>query len=276
MTWDSLDEAYDEYPRIEEAFQAALDESLQPRGPDFLYDIVSNLGLAPGASVIDLGCGEGEHTVRLAETFRFAVQGIDPVRRHIELGNERLDNAAIGNPELSTLVRFQLGAAEALPVEDASVDLIWCREALYFFDLNPAFAECHRALRVGGYVMIYHNFETDLLERREAQRWHVSMSMPETVPYNSDPRQVETAFTAGGFTIEQRIDLGSEFGEYGEEHTRKPSRQLIHAARLLRAPERFIAQFGRRNYDIMLTDSLWHVYRMIGKLSSRVYVLRKA
>lgn len=28
------------------------------------------------------------------------------------------------------LVRFVLGAAEALPVQDASVDLIWCKDVL--------------------------------------------------------------------------------------------------------------------------------------------------
>jgi hypothetical protein len=29
----------------------------------------------------------------------------------------------------------------------------------------------------------------------------------------------------------------------------------------------------KQNYDIKLADCLWHVYRMIGKLSSRVYLL---
>ena len=96
------------------------------------------------------------------------------------------------------------------------------------------------------------------------------------MPANSNPRNVEAASAGAGFAIEQDIKLSSEFGEYGEEHTGKPSQQLIHAARLLRAPERYIAQFGRTNYDIMLADALWHVYRMIGKLSSRVYLLRKS
>jgi len=43
---------------------------------------------------------------------------------------------------------------------------------------------------------------------------------------------------------------------------------------LLRNPERYIAQFGQTAYDIMLGDCLWHVHRMIGKLSGRVYLLR--
>jgi hypothetical protein len=34
----ALDQPYDEYPRIEAAFQAFLDGSLNPRGPDSLFD----------------------------------------------------------------------------------------------------------------------------------------------------------------------------------------------------------------------------------------------
>ena len=68
--------------------------------------------------------------------------------------------------------------------------------------------------------------------------------------------------------------MGSEIGEHLEEQTGEAGRRLIHAARLLRDPERYIAQFGRTAYDIMLGDCLWHVYRMIGKLSGCVYLLR--
>src|SRR5262249_34139472 len=49
-----LEQFYDEYPRIEEAFLAALDESLNPRGPDLLYDLVAELGLPPGAVALDV------------------------------------------------------------------------------------------------------------------------------------------------------------------------------------------------------------------------------
>ena len=82
------------------------------------------------------------------------------------------------------------------------------------------------------------------------------------------------AFAAAGFETEQFTDLGSEIGEHLEEQTGEAGRRLIHAARLLRDPERYVAQFGRTAYDIMLGDCLWHVYRMIGKLSGCVYLLR--
>jgi SAM-dependent methyltransferase len=255
-----LAESYDAFPRIELAFQAALDESLNPRGPESLYEIVGKLGLRPGANVVDLGCGEGRHSIKLAEDFGFAVQGIDPVPRHIELANEALGDAAQRKPELSTLVRFALGSADALPVPDASVDLIWCREVLVLVEaLDEAFAECRRVLRGDGRMLIFQFFTTDRLEGRGVG-WHA--------------QHVEGALTAAGFQIDECIDMAGEWGERAQEERGEPGRRLLHAARLLRQPDRYIAQFGRTNYDIMLSDCLWHVYRMIGKLTGRMYLLK--
>jgi SAM-dependent methyltransferase len=266
----SLDEYYDDYERIEAAFQDALDESLDPRGPDFLYEVVGKLGLPAGASVVDLGCGDGRHSLRLAERFGFAVHGIDPVSRHMELANEALAAAAKEKPELSKLVRFELGTAESLPLEDASIDLIWCKEALYYFDLDRAFAECRRVLRAGGHMLIYNMFNGDRLEPREAERQWTR----DVVPANADHKHVEAAFERAGFQIDECIVLKSEGGERDQEERGEPGRRLLHAARLLREPERYIAQFGQAAYDIMLGDCFWHIYRMIGKLSARVYVLK--
>ena len=50
-------------------------------------------------------------------------------------------------------------------------------------------------------------------------------------------------------------------------------RKLLHAARLLRDPQRYASRYGRGAYDIMLGECLWHIYRMIGKLRPRVYLL---
>jgi hypothetical protein len=56
-----LDEFYVEYPRIEPVFLAALDESLEPRGPDLLYELVDAMGLPSGSTAADVGCGTGRH-----------------------------------------------------------------------------------------------------------------------------------------------------------------------------------------------------------------------
>jgi hypothetical protein len=91
---------------------------------------------------------------------------------------------------------------------------------------------------------------------------------------SADVSSVEAAIKDAGFATEQLIEFGGEWGEFAEENAGLGTRRLLHAARLLRDPARYIERFGRANYDIMLGDCLWHVYRMIGKLAGRAYVLR--
>ena len=211
--------------------------------------------------------------MKLARDFGVAVHGIDPVSRHIEIAREALAEAVETMPELRKRVRFELGTAEAQPVADASVDLIWCKDVLVHVDaLDDALAECRRVLRSGGFMLIYHSvFWTDRITPAEAELF---VSPPGV--FQTDPERVEASFIRAGFQIDECIELASEWGEWGEEATGQAGRRLIHTARLLRAPERYIAQFGQSNYNIMLGDCLWHVNRMIGKMSPRVYVLKVA
>lgn len=266
LTW-----FYDTYPRIEAEFQTALDTSLEPRGPDLLYDLVGALGLPAGASVVDLGCGEGRHALELAARFGFAVHGVDPVARHIELANEALARAAERQPELRERVRFERGSAEAIPVADTTVDLVWCRDVLvHVAALDQVYASCRRVLRPNGHMLVYQMFGTERLEPREASWLWETMGV---VPESARPERTEAAIAQAGLRVESCMEMGSEWGEWAEERSGQGTRQLLHAARLLRAPERYQARFGEAAYNGMLGDCLWHVYRMIGKLSPRIYLL---
>jgi hypothetical protein len=93
------------------------------------------------------------------------------------------------------------------------------------------------------------------------------------VPESARPERTEAAIAQAGLHIETCLELGSESGEWAEEQSGGGTRRLQHAARLLRAPERYQAQFGQRAYNSMLGDCLWHVYRMVGKLSPRIYLV---
>jgi SAM-dependent methyltransferase len=269
----SLDETYGAYERIEEEFQAELDKSLNPRGSAMLYDIVRGLRLSPGASVLDLGCGDGRHSFKLAKEFGFAVKGIDPVRHHVDVANERLAEAATQDPELAERVRFEVGWAESLPVDDRSVDLIWSTDVLGLVErLDQVFAECRRVLRDDGRMLAYYtSFWLDRLVSHELTWLSDRLGI---IRANSDAGHFESAFAAAGLAAEQSLEMGTEWGEFSHEQTGEPGRRLLHAARLAREPQRYIAKFGQTAYDIMLSDCLWHIYRMIGKLSSRVYVLK--
>ena len=261
MPW-SLEQAYDAYPQIEEEFSAALDQSLDPRGPDLLYDLVARLDLAPGAVALDVGCGEGRQALALHRRFGFRVTGIDPVPRHIEVAR------AAAGPDGPV---FELGAAEDLTAGPGAVDLVWCRDVLvHVRDLPRAYAEFRRVLRPGGHVLVYQMFGSELLEPREAAWLWATMGV---VPESADPARSEAAIAAAGLRIRERLLIGSEWSEWVEERQHSASRKLLHASRLQRDRAGYIERYGQAAYDMMLGDCLWHVYAMIGKLERRVYLL---
>ena len=111
VAWDR-DFFYDSYPRIEEAFGERLDESLSPRGPSVLLQVVRELDLPPDSRVVDVGCGEGVHAFRLATHFGFRVLGIDPVQRHLDLAREARRSEV---PDIASRVSFERGTATRDP-----------------------------------------------------------------------------------------------------------------------------------------------------------------
>jgi SAM-dependent methyltransferase len=258
----SLEQSYGSYWQIEDEFATALDESLDPRSPDQLLDLVTEMGLAPGAVTLDVGCGDGSYALELHRRFGFQVTGIDPVVRQLERAR-----AAAGENGPT----FVPGTAEDIPASPGTVDLVWCRDMLVHSpDLPRAYAEFRRVLRPGGKALVYQMFGTELLEPREGAWLFETMGV---VPANADPARTDAAIDAAGLHIDRCIAVGAEWGEWAQEHHGHVGRKLLHAARLQRAPARYIDRFGRDAYDMMLGDCLWHVYAMIGKLTRRVYVL---
>jgi SAM-dependent methyltransferase len=255
---------HDAYDLIEEQFNRELDGSLGPTGPDSLFGYVADMTLPSGAVVVDAGCGEGEDAIELGTRYGFRVTGVDPVPRCVHVAQR---NVPAGCP-----VTFAVGTADQLPMPSGSADLVWCCDVLSLVeDLDAVYREFGRVLKPGGRAVIYQMFTTSRLEPDEAAFllpvmgcWALAMR----------PEHTEAAIARAGLRIDRCVVLGSEWGEYyQEQHLPERGRHLLHAARLLRHPERYIARFGQQNYDIKLGDCLWHIYRMIGKLSSRVYVL---
>jgi 2-polyprenyl-3-methyl-5-hydroxy-6-metoxy-1,4-benzoquinol methylase len=258
---------HDEYDLIEEAFNDAVSVSLAPRGPDVMYEVIAGLGLDEGASVVDLGCGEGRHTIELARRFSLRVQGIDPLDRRLDVGRKML---ALQPSAVTDRVTFRVGGVEAIPASDESVDVILCREMLYVVvDVVAALAECRRIAKPRAKLVVYQLFSTDWLEPREAAWFWGGVDAAE----RSRAEFFEVSAASADWAIADMLDLRSETVEWAEEHTGKACREVMAAARLLRDPDRYIEQFGRAAYDIKLNDAYWFVYRMIGKLTQRIYVL---
>jgi ubiquinone/menaquinone biosynthesis C-methylase UbiE len=262
---------HDSYGQIEQQFQDAMDEGLNPAAPDVLYDLAAGLGLPVGAAVMDVGCGEGRHSIQLARRLGLTVHGVDPSTRSLGIASQALDHASQDSPGLGELVTFGTGLAHNLPATDRSIDLIWCRDVLCLVEqLGPVYAEFRRVLRPGARALVYQMFSTDQLQPAEAAWLLPVMGCVEPSMW---PQVTEAAISDAGLRLDQCIEVGSQWGEYAQEQTGAVGRDLLHAARLLRDPARYVSQFGQGNYDIALGDCLWHIYRMIGKFSGRIYLL---
>lgn len=104
-------------------------------------------GLSGAFDILDVGCGTGEITRRLADVYPQArLLGMDILEGNLRLA--RRDSAAYGER-----VRYETGDAFALAQADASVDLVVCR---HMSQAVPAFprvlAEFRRVLRPGGWL----------------------------------------------------------------------------------------------------------------------------
>jgi ubiquinone/menaquinone biosynthesis C-methylase UbiE len=263
----TVDQLYSNYDVEHDEFAAALDESLDPRDRDLLFDLVADLDLAAGSLAVDVGCRRAHYAIELARRFGLRVHGVDPMRNHIDDTRQ-----AIADSDVAGLVSVELGAGESLSPTDDSVSLVWCRDVLvHVADLDAVFAEFRRVLRPDGHAVVFQMMATDWLEPQEAQRLWAGLAV---VPENTDQRRFESAIRAAGLSIETNINLSSEWREASEEdYSRPTSVELLRLARLLRGREKFVARFGQTEYDITVSHCLWGVYQMIGKLSPRVYVL---
>jgi SAM-dependent methyltransferase len=105
-----------------------------------------------GRDVLDLGCGTGFHLPRWAYDAR-SVTGVEPHAALAAIARRR--SSRIGN------VRVLQGAAQRIPLPDASVDLVQARWA-YFFGpgSEPGLAEISRVVRRGGAAFVIDNDPT--------------------------------------------------------------------------------------------------------------------
>ena len=81
------------YNQIEQAFQQFLDTSLDPRGPESLFDVLGSLDLPAGGTAVDVGCGDGSDAIELARRFGLRLLGVDPLAYNVERASALADAA---------------------------------------------------------------------------------------------------------------------------------------------------------------------------------------
>jgi SAM-dependent methyltransferase len=216
-----------------------LDESLEPRGTNWLFELFASLGPKPGEFLLDVGARDGKHFRRLVEAHELRGLALDPVS---------------SGPDVVE------GVIEDLPLEDASVDWIWARDMLVHVDLERAFSECVRVLKPGGRMVAYITLATEDLEPRERAWLSDAVAI-----VNFDGGPVEDA--ASALELEQKVELGSEWRERMiEDGEWDPTLALLRIARM-----------RRLGIDSPLdrADFAWGIYQLLGKTCPTVYVWSK-
>jgi SAM-dependent methyltransferase len=111
----------------------------RPPYPVGVLDVLADrVGLSPTSVVLDLAAGTGRLTSVLTESGArvVAVEPLAELRSRIR-GADPLD-----------------GTAEAIPLDDASVDVVTVGDAWHWFDGDAAAAEVARVLRPGGGIAL--------------------------------------------------------------------------------------------------------------------------
>jgi SAM-dependent methyltransferase len=113
----------------------------RPGWPSAVLEVLD----APGGAVLDLGAGTGKLTHLLAEAFDrvIAVEPADAMRRILV---ERCPG-----------VQVLSGNAEAIPIADSTVDVVFVAQAFHTFDGGRAVPEIARGLRPRGSVVLLWN-----------------------------------------------------------------------------------------------------------------------
>jgi len=125
------------------------------------------LSLLPPMAIADLGAGEGAFSLLLAQRASKVI-AVDTSEKMLDVGREQALRVGVAN------IEFRIGDMEEVPIEDASVDLVFFSQSLHHA-LHPerAVQEAWRILRPGGRVVILDLLKHRFEEARElyADEW---------------------------------------------------------------------------------------------------------
>jgi SAM-dependent methyltransferase len=121
----------------------AYDRHTGRYGPELAEAFVRFAGIETGMRVLDVGCGTGALTTRLAHIVGGdRVLAVDPSEAYADACRRRVPGAAV-----------RVGSAEALPFEDGGFDAVLAQLVIQALDDAPAAAhEMRRVAAAGGVV----------------------------------------------------------------------------------------------------------------------------
>jgi len=174
-------------------------DDLQPvdefhiRGDTATKELIKLSEFSPNMHVLDVGCGIGGSTRRLAHETGCSVTGIDLSDEYIDTA-QRLTQLL----NMQERVKFHATSALALPFDGNSFDGIWSLQMnMNVEDKLLWLEECHRVLKPGGRAVLYEVCGGKNASLYFPVPWAQDSSMSFLVP----PETFHALITSAGFDI---------------------------------------------------------------------------
>ena len=149
-----MKDAYDAHTEVDQAIFERHADRLEarfddPRQQTMLRDYLSDLIVPENARALDIGCGTGTVTRRLAAWSGVAhVTGVDPIDAFITRARE-----LVGEVEN---ISFEKGDGRALRFDDDQFDIVVSHTVItHVSQPEELIAEAHRVLRPGGWLAVF-------------------------------------------------------------------------------------------------------------------------
>ncbi len=188
--------------------------------------LASNLGLAPGMHVLDVGAGIGGPARYFAEAHKCRVTGIDLTEEFVQVAAELTRRCG-----LSDLITFRQASALDLPFEDTMFDAATLiHVGMNIADKGKLFANVRRVLKPGALFGVYEPMRAGEGDLPYPMPW---AQTPET-SFVETPETYRRLLTSAGFKMENEdnwreyvLDLAREMREKAEKSGVPPLNQQI-------------------------------------------------
>lgn len=187
-------------------YDEADDAPMEEGAKRLTRKIVDLLGLRPGESLLDAGCGTGTATVDIAGEYDARVTGITISPAEAAKAHARAQEQGV-----SGQVRFEVADYHSLPFPENHFDALVAFESLFnAYDLDKALLEFHRVLRPGGRVAM-----SEIAKATEFS------PLKKPFPQAREPMTMDRwvrAFESVGFVVEERIQSSRVYVNTGKRH----------------------------------------------------------
>jgi ubiquinone/menaquinone biosynthesis C-methylase UbiE len=159
---------------------------------------VENARIQPGNSVLDVGCGTGEVTLRAKVQAKDGkVYGIDPAPEMISVARKKTVQKKLA-------IDFRVGVIESLPFPNESMDVVTSSLMMHHLpeDLKRrGLAEIYRVLKPGGRLLV-----ADFMRPTGSLLNHLFIAFSRHQGLKTGIEDLQTMFSEAGFAKVTKLD----------------------------------------------------------------------